>query len=104
MEITAFAIWKFKTVEGKLKNVLGWNFETTRFELTKPLATECYHLKYDYVNEKATLINYNFMLELSAELETVPFSEVPKMLKKYGLYNVAPLNERHTSSYSADEK
>lgn len=104
MEISAFAIWKFKNVEGKLKGVIGVDFDTTKFIPTNNLSTEYYQLKYDYKNDKATLESFNIILEDSKIIATVPFSEVKDLLKKYKLYNVASLNERHTSSYDSEEK
>lgn len=104
MEPSEFAVWKFRTVEGKLKNCRGYDFFTTRFSPTKPTSAECYQLKYDFTKEVATLEQCNLTTEIASKIETVHFSEVPKLLKQYKLYEIAPLNERHICSLSEDEK
>ena len=104
MEISEFAIWKFRTVEGKLKNCRGYDFNTTRFSPNESTSTECYQLKYDFTKEIAILEQYNLTSDIASKIETVPFSEVPKLLKKYKLYEIAPMNERHACSLSEDEK
>lgn len=104
MEISEFAIWKFRTVEGKLKNCRGYDFTITRFSPNEPTSAVCYQLKYDFTKEVATLEQYNLTTNAVSKIEITPFSEVPKLLKKYELYEIAPMNERHACSLSEDEK
>lgn len=104
MEASEFGVWKFRTVEGKLKNCRGYDFFTTRFSPTKHTSVECYQLKYDFTKEIATLEQCNLKSGIASEIETVPFSDVPNLLRKYKLYEIAPLNERHACSLSEDEK
>ena len=103
MNISAFAVWKFQTIEGKLKNCRGFDFETTRFDKKDHSDVEVFQLKYDITYDKVTLEKYNLINRLSTALETVPFNEVEELLKKYGLYEVAPSNVRHACSYSKEE-
>ena len=104
MDMTYFAVWKFKTVEGKLKNCRGVDFTVTKFIPKDPLSADYYQLKYDMTKEMVSIERVNSLLDTVLDSETVPFADVVKLLKKYKLYEVAPLTERHTSSYSADEK
>ena len=104
MDMSTFAVWKFRTVEGRLKNCRGIDFTVTRFIPKDILSADTYQLKYDIENEQVTIERLSSLLCTVLDSETVPFADVEKLLKKYELYEVAPLSERHTCSYLTNER
>lgn len=103
MEISSFAVWKFKNVEGCLRNCRGYDFNVTRFLPKKPTDTECFQLRYGLEKNMVTLEHYNLMFDLASELETAPFTDVVKLLKKYKLYDLIPNEERHSCARTEEK-
>lgn len=104
MEASTFALWKFRTVEGRLKGAHGFDFLTTRFDAVGTSCGEFHQLRYDTVNETATLERCDTVTNTTSKIATVPFSGVPELLKQHRLYNVEDLSKRHVSSYSEEER
>lgn len=87
MEISSFAIWKFRYIEGFLQGFHAFDLETSKYVDPFTFAT--------------TWIRYNFKAE-TAEIErpdgtkvSVKFSELVQKLKDLGMYVERPASERH---------
>lgn len=83
MTVDNFALWKFKTIEGILKNVSSFDFTSTA--ITKGFET--YKIHYD-------LATCTCMIEDSIALEdkhiTCSFKDLPAKLQEMGLYERRP--------------
>ncbi len=91
MNLTEFAIWRFRNAEGVMDYVQSWN------------ATECIlnvnnvHIKiaYDYVNEIAQVSNLDDPLIFDT---VIPFKDFVNTLTTMGYYRERTVN-RHALSY-----
>ena len=89
MTVDAFAIWKFKNIEGLIE-CNGYDFQTTKIK--KGLDT--YFIKYDLKIEEATIEKVD---DLFLPV-TVPFSKLKEELEKLDLWQAR--KEVHSSVIS----
>ena len=92
MTVDAFAIWKFKNIEGLIE-CNGYDFQTTKIK--KGLKT--YFIKYDLKTEEATIEKVD---DLFLPI-TVPFSKLREELVKMDLWQAR--KEVHSSVLSKIE-
>lgn len=92
MTVDAFAIWKFKNIEGLIE-CNGYDFQTTKIKK----GLETYFIKYDLRTEEATIEKVD---DLFLPI-TVPFSKLREELVKLGLWKAR--TEVHSSVLSKIE-
>ena len=102
MDIVAFAIWKFRNVEGFLQGMSSFDVNTTKY--VDPVDKSVSWIKYDYGTEKATIERTKhkdsfWAFSDSGITETVKveckFSELVSKLKELGMYTERPSCDRH---------
>lgn len=89
MTVDAFAIWKFKNIEGLIE-CNGYDFQTTKIKK----GLETYFIKYDLKTEEATIEKVD---DLFLPI-TVPFSKLREELVKLDLWKAR--TEVHSSVLS----
>lgn len=89
MTVDAFAIWKFKNIEGLIE-CNGYDFQTTKIKK----GLETYFIKYDFKTEEATIEKVD---DLFLPI-TVPFSKLREKLEKMDLWQTR--KEVHSSLLS----
>lgn len=92
MTVDAFAIWKFKNIEGLIE-CNGYDFQTTKIKK----GLETYFIKYDLKKEEATIDKVD---DLFLPI-TVSFSKLREELVKLGLWKAR--TEVHSSVLSKIE-
>lgn len=87
MDISAFAIWKFRYIEGFLRHMRASDVDSTKYIDPKTGLETWIH--YDYKNETAKVV--------TPELDSVDttFNELPAVLKSMHKYEELPEEERH---------
>lgn len=103
MDITSFAIWKFRYVEGYLKNMFAYDVGTTKY--VDPVTNLVSWIRYNYKDETVTIErtakkdSFWSMIE-TEEIETkkidCKLSELESRLKELGMYEERPLTDRHS--------
>ena len=89
MTVDAFAIWKFKNIEGLIE-CNGYDFQTTKIKK----GSDTYFIKYDLKTEEATIEKAdNLFFPV-----TVPFSKLREELVKMDLWQAR--KEVHSSLLS----
>ncbi len=92
MTVDAFAIWKFKNIEGLIE-CNGYDFQTTKIKK----GSDTYFIKYDLKTEEATIEKVdNLFFPV-----TVPFSKLREKLEKMDLWQAR--KEVHSSVLSKIE-
>lgn len=95
MDVTQFAIWRFRNAEGVMKYIKSWN------------STECVL----NVKGKTVKITYNLKDETISIMDklspfavpiVVKFDEFVKTMKSLGYYEERPASERHSLSYQQE--
>lgn len=86
MTVDAFAIWKFKTIEGLIE-CNGYDFQTTKIKK----GSDTYFVRYDLKTEEATIDKVD---DLFLPI-TVPFPKLRSELEKLGIWQLR--NEVHSS-------
>ena len=87
MDISAFAVWKFRYVEGFLEGMQPFDVETTKY--LDPNTIEVTWLRYDYKKETVTIE------AVDRQSLTCKFSELTQTLKDLNMYRERPENDRH---------
>lgn len=77
MDLTNFALWKFRFIEGYLQNMQSYDVTTTKYVNPKDLAVTW--IRYDMDKEKARIESGDRVVECR-------FDELEKTLKDLGLY------------------
>ena len=91
MNIDVFALWKFKTIEGILKNFYSYDFLVTKYDDGK----QKFFIHYDIKAEKATIKSDSiFFMEKSCT-----FTELPGVLKEMGVYVQDDPKNCHSSAF-----
>lgn len=95
MDLSSFALWKFKTVEGILRNVRSGDVTTTHYDDGRVKAT----IKYDLNTHEAT-IAFDDAFKLPV---TCSFSKLADMLKSLNMYVLSPVkNDCATKEYTGN--
>lgn len=98
MDLSSFALWKFKKIDGVLKYAQPFDIFKTIF--TKiPEQLDEFMLVYDLRNEVATLFELEKNNKLGKELDRSSFVEIDELLKRHNLNNMRTEN-RHSLSYN----
>lgn len=84
-----FMLWRFRTTEGILADILSWNMTECVFKNGSKFI-------YDNTNEIITIENHNSVLP---KTETMRFSELTKHKLFCMGFKERPELERHSSSY-----
>lgn len=93
MTVDSFAIWKFKTVEGPLKNWRCSDFDLSKYDVDgHTMAT----IKYDIKSSMATVSTHG--AHLGEHTEMVPFTKLVEVMKRLGLYEQCAPGECHSSA------
>ena len=92
MDMTTFALWKFKNIEGVMKYVRSGDVTTTHYENGNAKGT----IKYDLETKIATV-------SIKSYVKEYPFDRLVAGLKALGLYAERTEN-RHSSSYPATQE
>lgn len=87
MDLTAFAIWKSRYIEGYLQNMHAYDVNTTKYVNPKDMAVTW--IRYDMEKETARVESGDHVLECK-------FSELEKTLKDLGMYRERPRDERYS--------
>ena len=104
MDISSFAIWKFRHIEGLLKNMFAYDVETTKY--VDPATNLVSWIRYNYKDETVTIErtvkkkdSFWSMIE-TEEIETkkidCKLSELESRLKELGMYEERQLTDRHS--------
>ncbi len=103
MDIVAFAIWKFRNIEGYLQGMNSYDVNTTKY--VDPVSKSVSWIKYDYGTETATIERTKhkdsfWAFSDSGTTETLKdeckFSELVTKLKEFGMYAERLSSERHS--------
>lgn len=86
MDITSFAIWKFRYVEGFLNGMNAFDVTTTKY--VDPRNLDVVWIKYDYQKETAKVQSSTYCVECK-------FSELSDKLKDLGIYHERSITDRH---------
>lgn len=100
MDLSSFALWKFKKIEGVLKYAQPFDIFKTKFT-NIPNCIEDLMLVYDTHSEVGTLFVLEKYNKLGNELDSSPFKEIDELLKRNNLNNIRTEN-RHSSSFNQD--
>ena len=87
MDVTSFAIWKFRTIEGLLRNMHASDMDSTKYVV--PGTGETTWIRYDMKNDTAKIVKPDL------ESVTCTFGELPNMLRTLGMYDELPEDCRH---------
>ena len=93
METCAFALWKFKTVEGILQYWRSSEFDLSKYELDGEVRAT---IKYNRRSETATVRTMGKWF--GDRSVTVPFKDLVAKLKELGLYVLRDRNACHESA------
>lgn len=101
MDVTTFAIWKFRYVEGFLEGMHPYDVTTTRY--TEPVSGLDSWIRYDYKSEKAEIERVHrddFLMSIDSNVITTKaeckFSELIGKLKELGMYVERAPGNRHS--------
>lgn len=87
MELSLFAIWKFRNIEGFLQGFRAFDVETSKY--TDPFSLEVSWIRYNFKEETASIER------LAMPTMVVKFSGLVQKLKELGMYVERPETERH---------
>lgn len=87
MDISTFAVWKFRHVEGFLESMQSFDVETTKY--VDPKTFDVTWLHYDYKKETVTIESSD------RQSLTCKFSELIQTLKDLNMYRERPETDRH---------
>ena len=87
MDMSSFAIWKFRYVEGYLEGMQAYDVETTKYVNPKTFMTTW--IRYDMKNETASIE------EFDRPPVVCKFAELEATLKKLGMFRERPVTARH---------
>jgi hypothetical protein len=104
MDIVVFSVWKFRHIEGLLKNMFAYDVGTTKY--VDPETGYVSWIKYNYKDETVTIErtvkkkdSFWSMIE-TGEIETqtveCKLSELEAKLKELGMYEERPERDRHS--------
>jgi uncharacterized protein YuzE len=88
MDLSVFAVWKFRYVEGYLEGMHASELESTRY--VNPDTGEVTWIKYDMKREVATVTSSG-----NASVEC-KFSDLEKTLKELNMYRPRAEMQRHS--------
>ena len=109
MDVTTFAIWKFRYVEGFLEGMHPYDVTTTRY--VEPVSGFESWIRYDYRTETAVIERVHrddFIMSIEDNVVTAKaecrFSELTAKLKELGMYvERAPGNRHHLAGPQKEE-
>lgn len=87
MDISEFAIWKFRCIEGHLQDMNPVDVRKTKY--VDPATSEVTWITYDLSRETATVERGGRKLECG-------FAELGEKLKDLGMYRERPAGARHS--------
>lgn len=91
MNIDSFAIWKFKNIEGVLKNFYGYDFLISKYQK----GTTVFFIKYDLTAETATFTSDS---DLFLDGLTCPLKDLHTTLKNHSYFELKNKNDCHSSA------
>lgn len=103
MDIVAFAIWKFKNIEGLLKGMNSFDVTTTKY--IDPDNGSTSWIRYNYHAETASIERVTYkrssIWSISADVPVTTifecrFDELPRKLLDLGMYDELPVGKRHS--------
>lgn len=95
MDIAAFAIWKFRFIEGLLRDMYPSEVKLTKY--VHPTTKQVTLIRYDYRNEVASIESPR------SPVETVPFARLIDRLKELDMYVEMDKSKRHRLAGIQDE-
>ena len=109
MNIVAFAIWKFRNVEGLLRGMHAFDVNTTKY--VDPVSGMVSWIRYDYGTERATIEctrQKDAFWAFSGVGETLTvdcgFSELRGKLRELGMYSELDSGHRHALTGAQTEE
>lgn len=95
MDITQFAIWRFRNAEGVMKYIKSWNGTECVLDVKGKIVKITYDLKNETISIQDKLSPF-------AQPIVVRFDEFVPTMKKLDYYELRPDSERHSLSYQPE--
>lgn len=92
MDITQFAVWRFRNAEGVMKYVKSWNNTECVLDIKGKIIKIAYNLKNETISIQDSVSPFAMPI-------VVKFDEFVPTMKKLGYYELRPDTERHSLSY-----